>query len=129
MKGGTQSIPLTSWRRVEPLAALAAVAEQRSEHGRGLTGLLRRLLGQVVRLLPPAFLAEPRGVVLTDLLPAGRRRVGQLRCPVEEQRPAAEQDDGSSAAHQPANEGSTAEARARRQRSTPTANTSGPWRT
>src|SRR5262249_34578406 len=102
MKGGTQSIPLPTWRRVEPLAALAAVAEQRSEHGRGLTGLLRRLLCQVVRFLPPAFLAEPGGVVLADLFPGGEWRVGHLRCRVEEQRPAAEQNDGSSAARRPA---------------------------
>src|SRR5262245_50025362 len=129
MQRGTQSIPLTSWRRAEPIAALAAVAEQRSEHARGLAGLYRRLLRQVVRFLPPAFLAEPRGVVLTYLLPAGQRRVGELWRPVEEQHPAAEQDDGSSAAHRPANGESTAEPRTRRQRSTPTANTSGPWRT
>src|SRR5215813_4330280 len=129
MQAATQSMPLTNCRCAEPLAALAAVAEQRSEHGRRSTGLLRHLLCQVVRFLPPAFLAEPRGVVFADLFPGGKWRVGQIRCRVEQQHPAPEQDDGSSAAYRPANGESTAEPRTRPQRSTPTANTSGPWRT
>src|SRR5262245_43752847 len=128
MSRGTQSTAPAGRRRTDPLAALAAVAEQRAQHGRRLA-TRRLVLRQLDRLLPPGLLAEPGGVVLVHLLPAGQRRIGQLRRPVEQQHPAAEQDDGSAAAHQPAIRESTAEPSAGNQRSPPTPSTSGPWRT
>src|SRR5215472_10097482 len=128
MSTGTQSSAPAGRRRPDPLGALASVAEQRAQHGRRLTGLLRVVLRQLDRLFAPFLLAEPGGVVLVHLLPAGQRRVGQLRRPIEQQHPAAEQDHGS-AAHQAAIGESTAEPCVAGQRSTSTANTSGPWRT